>query len=145
MRELGIVLVGMFAFFLFFAGVIYPDIEYKNIPSNSTCYGECYQEYIKANGTFLEQLEEKKLAAAADEFSSIKGLWAGCAACHGDQGQGMAVFPKLSGQTADYITGRLNAYKNREEIGPMSATMWGQAGGLSDQEIQTLSKYIEQL
>lgn len=145
MRELGIVLVGMFAFFLFFAGVIYPDIEYKNIPSNSTCYGECYQEYIRANGTFLEQLEEKKLAAAADEFSSIKGLWAGCAACHGDQGQGVAVFPKLSGQSADYITGRLNAYKNREEIGPMSATMWGQAGGLSDQEIQTLSKYIEQL
>ena len=145
MRELGIVLVGMFAFFLFFAGVIYPDIEYKNIPSNSTCYGECYQEYIQANGTFLEQLEEKKLAAAADEFSSIKGLWAGCAACHGDQGQGVAVFPKLAGQTADYITGRLNAYKNREEIGPMSATMWGQAGGLSDQEIQTLSKYIEQL
>jgi len=144
-RELGIVLVGMFAFFLFFAGVIYPDIEYKNIPSNSTCYGECYQEYIRANGTFLEQLEEKKLAAAADEFSSIKGLWAGCAACHGDQGQGVAVFPKLSGQSADYITGRLNAYKNREEIGPMSATMWGQAGGLSDQEIQTLSKYIEQL
>jgi cytochrome c553 len=145
MRELGICVAGLGVFFLFFVGIIYPDIEYKNIPSNSTCYGECYEEYVRVNGTFLEQLEEKKLAASADEFSSIKGLWAGCAACHGNEGQGVAVFPKLAGQTADYVTGRLNAYRNRETIGNMSTTMWGQAGDLTDQQIQTLSKYIEQL
>lgn len=145
MRELGICVAGLGVFFMFFVGIIYPDIEYKNIPSNSTCYGECYEEYVRVNGTFLEQLEEKKLAAAADEFSSIKGLWAGCAACHGNEGQGVAVFPKLAGQTADYVTGRLNAYRNRETIGNMSTTMWGQAGDLTDQQIQTLSKYIEQL
>ena len=145
MRELGIVLVGCFTLFLFFAGVIYPDIEYKNIPSNSTCYGECYQEYIKANGTFLEQLEAKKVAAAADEFSSIKGLWAGCAACHGTDGKGIAAFPKLAGSSADYISTALMQYRNGETRGAQSVLMWGQAGNLTDQQIQTLSKYIEQL
>ncbi len=34
-------------------------------------------------------------AAAADEFSSIRGLWGGCAACHGNNGQG-GVGPALA-------------------------------------------------
>ena len=55
----------------------------------------------------------------------------------------MSVFPKLAGQTSDYISDRLYAYKNRETVGPMSQTMWGQAGMLSPQQIETLSKYIE--
>jgi cytochrome c553 len=56
----------------------------------------------------------------------------------------MGVFPRLSGQTADYIQGRLVSYKNRETIGNMSSTMWAQAGMLSDNEIETLSKFIEE-
>ena len=82
--------------------------------------------------------------AAGDPFSSIKGLWGGCAACHGQEGQGMAVFPKLAGQSADYISGRLIAYKNRETVGNMSSTMWAQAGMLSDKDIETLSQFIEE-
>ena len=31
---------------------------------------------------------------------------------------------KLAGQTSDYISDRLYAYKNREQIGAMSSTMW---------------------
>jgi len=55
----------------------------------------------------------------------------------------MAVFPKLAGQSSDYIVGRLTSYKNRETIGAMSSTMWGQAAMLSDQEIATIGKFIE--
>ena len=94
-------------------------------------------------GTSVEQEKRKQQLASLDEFSSIKGLWSGCAACHGANGEGMAVFPKLAGQSADYISNRLYAYKNREEVGPMSNTMWGQAGMLSDSDIQMLSKYVE--
>ena len=36
-------------------------------------------------------------------------------------------FPKLAGQTSDYISDRLYAYKNREQIGAMSSTMWAQS------------------
>ena len=143
MRELGMVLVGCFAFMLFFAGVIYPDMEYKNVPSTHSCYGECYEEYIRVNGTFSEQMEAKKVAAAADEFSSIKGLWAGCAACHGTDGKGIAAFPALAGRSADYISTALLQYRNGETRGAQSVLMWGQAGNLTDQQIQTLSKYVE--
>ena len=55
----------------------------------------------------------------------------------------MAVFPKLAGQSADYIIDRLTIYRNRGEVGAMSSTMWGQAGKLSDAEIDMLGKFIE--
>lgn len=145
MKELGLVLAGCFVFSLFFVGVIYPNVEYKNVPSSQSCTGMCYAEYVELNGTVVEQLRAKQVLAAADQFSSIKPLWSGCAACHGQQGEGMAVFPKLAGKSADYITGRLNTYKNRGEVGPMSSTMWGQAGMLSSKDMEMLGKYIETL
>ena len=92
----------------------------------------------------MEQLQRQQAAAAEDPFSSIRGLWAGCAACHGNEGQGMGVFPKLAGQSADYISGRLYQYKNNETVGNMSSTMWAQAGMLSDSDISTISQFIEE-
>ena len=106
---------------------------------------ECFDwvaEIEKA--TAIEQLVAKQEAAAGDPFSSIRGLWGGCAACHGNEGQGMGAFPKLAGQNAEYISQRLYAYKNRETIGNMSSTMWAQAGMLSDSDINTLSEFIEE-
>ena len=133
--------VGLIA--MFFAVKIYPNLEYTGYSSNSSCYGECYEEYVRVNGTLSEIMEKKREIADADEFSSIRGLWAGCAACHGQEGQGMAVFPALAGQSSDYIVDRLNTYKNRGEVGAMSSTMWGQASMLSDAEINMLGKFIE--
>ena len=143
MKELGMVLCGCFVFALFFAGVIYPELEYKGYERVNSCYGECYEEYIRVNGTFLEELEAKRVAMAADEFSSIKGLWAGCAACHGTDGKGIAAFPALAGRSADYISTALLQYRNGETRGAQSVLMWGQAGNLTDQQIETLSKYVE--
>ena len=149
MRELGYVLVGCFAFTIFFVGVIYPDIEHKGHPAINNCTGECYKQYVIDNGTVAEQIQEKKEIAIAkaesgivDVFEPIRGLWAGCAACHGADGGG-GVGPKLAGQTADYISGRLNAYKNREKIGSQSAMMWGQAAMLSDNDISMIGEYIQ--
>ena len=139
MRELGMALLGTFAIALFFGFKIYPDLEYTGFSSVGNCTGECYEEYVAINGTVVEIEQRKKELANADEFSSIRGLWAGCAACHGQNGEGMGAFPKLAGQTSDYISDRLYAYKNREQIGAMSSTMWAQAGMLSDSDIQTLS------
>ena len=127
MKELGMVLVGIFAFGIFFSTMIYPNLEYTGYQSAHTCTGECYEEYVRVHGTTVEILQAKQLADAGDPFSSIRGLWAGCAACHGQEGQGMAVFPKLAGQSQSYIVDRLNAYRNRETVGAMSSTMWGQA------------------
>ena len=144
MRELGMVLVGCFAIFVFFAYMIYPNLEYTGHARNSACTGECYEEYVRLNGTVVEQLIAKQEEAAGDPFSSIRSLWAGCAACHGQEGQGIATFPKLAGQSSDYIVGRLTSYKNGETIGAMSSTMWGQAGMLSEQDIKTLGEFIQE-
>ena len=88
-------------------------LEYKNVSAPHSCYGECYQEYIKTHGTLAEQMAKQAEAAAADEFSSIRGLWAGCAACHGQEGQGMGIFPSIAGQSKEYIVDRLYAYQRK--------------------------------
>ena len=144
MKELGMIMVGLFAFGIFFSTMIYPNLEYTGYQSAHTCTGECYEEYVRVHGTTVEILQAKQLADAGDPFSSIRGLWAGCAACHGQEGQGMAVFPKLAGQSQSYIVGRLNAYRNRETVGAMSSTMWGQAEMLSDNDIELLGEFIQE-
>ena len=143
MKELGMSLLACLVIGIFFVAKVYPDLEYKNGKRNTSCTGECYEEYVKVNGTVVEIEQRKKALAETDPFSSIKGLWAGCAACHGNEGQGMAVFPALAGRDSAYISQRLYAYKNKEQVGPMSSTMWAQAGMLSDDDIKTIGKFIE--
>ena len=144
MKELGMVLIGCMAIGLFFAVKVYPNLEYTGVGGGHSCYGECYEEYVKVNGTVVEIEQRKKALAETDPFSSIKGLWAGCAACHGQNGEGMAVFPALAGRDSSYISERLYQYKNRETVGSMSSTMWAQAGMLSDNDIDTIGKFIEE-
>ena len=143
MSPFGLATTGAATILGFFYLVIYPDLEYTGGKSVSSCTGECYIEYVKIHGTPAEIEQRKRALAEGDAFSSIRSLWAGCAACHGQKGQGMAVFPALAGQSKEYIVGRLYAYQNRETIGNMSSTMWAQAGMLSDNDIQTLSEFIE--
>ena len=131
----------------FMYGVItmaYNNLDYKGYSSAHSCTGDCYVKYVEENGTTVEIEQRKQEAAQSDPFSSIRGLWAGCAACHGQSGQGMGAFPKLAGKDSAYISQRLYAYKNREEIGSMSSMMWAQAGMLSDQDIKTLSEFIQE-
>ena len=121
----------------------YNNLEYKGYERVHGCYGECYEEYVALNGTVVEIEQRKQELANADEFSSIRGLWAGCAACHGAQGQGMGAFPALAGRDSEYIIDRLTTYKNRGQVGAMSSTMWAQAGMLSDAEIKTIGEFVE--
>jgi len=143
MKELGMALLGTFAIALFFGFKVYPDLEYTGVDGGHSCTGECYEEYVAINGTVVEIEQRKKELANKDEFSTIRSLWAGCAACHGQNGEGMAVFPALKGQTKDYITDRLYAYRNKENVGAMSSTMWAQAGMLTDLDIETIGEFIQ--
>ena len=136
--------IGIFGFLFGILVLTYDNLEYKGYSSAHSCSGDCYIKYVEEHGTSVEIEQRKKEIAKTDEFSSIRGLWSGCAACHGQDGQGIGAFPKLSGQTSDYISNRLYAYKNREQIGAMSSTMWAQAGMLSDQDIKLISKFIEE-
>ena len=127
----------------FFMIMIMPNMAYSGASSNSSCTGECYVEYVALNGTPSEIEKRKQALANLDEFSDIRSLWAGCAACHGAEGQGMGPFPKLAGQSSAYIVDRLNTYKNRGQVGAMSSTMWAQASMLSADQMDQIGKFIE--
>ena len=49
----------------------------------------------------------------------------------------------LAGQSADDIINKLTIYKNGGQIGAQSALMWGQASMLTEQDIETIGKFIE--
>ena len=142
MRELGMVLFGCTLLALFFATVIYPELEYTGYSRNSNCSGECYEEYVKKYGNVVEQLKAKQALAMGDEFSSIRSLWTGCAACHGANGGG-GVGPMLAGGNAKYMIEALTEYRAGETRMAQSALMWGQAAQLTDKEIELIGKFIE--
>ena len=127
---------------MFFVAKVYPNLEYTGYSSNSSCYGECYEEYVRVNGTSVDILRAKQALANLDEFSDIRSLWAGCAACHGADGGG-GVGPMLAGQSSNDIIEKLTIYKNGGQIGAQSALMWGQAGMLSEADIKTIGEFIE--
>lgn len=72
-----------------------------------------------------------------------RGLTA-CIACHGPRGNGTSLsgFPKISGQHADYIKTQLTKFKSGERNNDLNAMMRDIAMKLSDDEIDTLSKYV---
>ena len=86
-------LIGICGFMYGLISHTYANLEYKGYERVQGCYGECYEKYVEENGTVVEQLKAKQAEAASDPFSSIRGLWAGCAACHGQSGHGMGAFP----------------------------------------------------
>ena len=144
MRDSFYLIIGICGFMYGIISHTYSNLEYKGYERAQACTGECYEKYVEENGNVVEQLQAKAAAAADDPFSSIRGLWAGCAACHGQSGQGMGVFPKLAGQSSESIIEKLTTYKNRGEVGNMSSTMWAQAGQLSEQDIETLGQFIQE-
>jgi cytochrome c len=78
---------------------------------------------------------------AAVEVLPGETKYAACGACHGSNGEG-GVGPALAGQSIEYIVGRLTQYKAGEKVGSQSNLMWGQAAGLSDQDMNDLAEYI---
>jgi len=81
-------------------------------------------------------------AGAQDVAAGEAAYQSVCRHCHGPTAKGMASFPKLAGQSADYLEGRLNRYRAGEKVGANTALMRPHAAELSDQEIADLAAYI---
>lgn len=65
-----------------------------------------------------------------------------CKNCHGPTAKGMASFPKLAGNSAEYLIDRLTVYRSGEKVGPNTALMSPQAMNLSDADIANVAHYI---
>ncbi|MGS4944770.1 c-type cytochrome [Meridianimarinicoccus sp. RP-17] len=85
-------------------------------------------------------------AAGAQDLETGEELYGeSCRNCHGPRAQGMASFPKLTGQDAAYLAGRLEQYRAGERVGPNSALMQPNAADLSDADIANLAAFIASL
>lgn len=65
-----------------------------------------------------------------------------CRGCHGSKAQGVASYPRLAGQPAEYLTKRLKQYRSGERLGPNTPLMAPRAKKLSDEDIRNIVAYI---
>lgn len=73
---------------------------------------------------------------------------AACAACHSPQGKGNepAGYPRLSGQSAEYVVKTLREYRNGQRAGGANAQiMVDIASRLTDAEIEAVASYVSGL
>ncbi|MES2114256.1 MAG: c-type cytochrome [Pseudomonadota bacterium] len=72
------------------------------------------------------------------------GATPACASCHGAHGEGMAAFPRLAGQHADYVAKQLAVFQ-RTEGRPEGAIMKTVAHALSSDDIANLAAYVQSI
>lgn len=71
-----------------------------------------------------------------------------CAGCHSPRGKGNepAGYPRLSGQTAEYVEKQLKAYRDGERSGGQNASIMADvAAKLTDAEIEAVASYVSGL
>lgn len=68
-----------------------------------------------------------------------------CRACHGPTAKGLASYPKLLNQPAEYLVDRLERYRKGEKIGPNTGLMAPRAKKLSDDDIANIAAFIVSL
>lgn len=68
-----------------------------------------------------------------------------CRSCHGPTAKGLASYPKLRGQTAEYLSEQLKRYRSGEKIGPNTPLMAPRAKKLTDQDIVDIAQFIAAL
>lgn len=73
-----------------------------------------------------------------------------CTGCHGDKGQGNAMFPRLAGQHQDYLVKQLTVFQRTDERSdaqtvPMGAVMKTVAHELGREDIVNVAAYAQAL
>ena len=101
-------------------------------------------EPVNFTGSANAYVVSESVQLASADVMPGQAKYAACGACHGVRGQG-GVGPMLAGQTTEYIVDRLRSYKAGETVGAQSALMWGQAGMLSEEDINDLAEYTASL
>jgi cytochrome c553 len=85
--------------------------------------------------------------SASDALAAGREKFVQCASCHGADGRSTVVpqYPKIGGQTAEYVVIALKAYRDGRRLGTYAAMMAAVAQRLSDADIANLAAYVESL
>ena len=103
--------------------------------------------------TLLVMLGISATAATTSVADEVKGNAATgatkvtvCQACHGEGGKTPAatIYPKLAGQSNEYLQSAMISYRDGLRQGGMSAMMAPQVATLSDQDIGDIAAYYSQ-
>ncbi len=81
------------------------------------------------------------IANAVTEHGRIK-YGSVCAGCHGKNGEGSGMFPKVAGQSAEALAAKLRDYKAGKQMGAQTAMMAANAQNLSEEDIDALAAYM---
>lgn len=96
------------------------------------------------NANAVSQQEPTKEAASAGVDG--KAIFASkCAACHGQNGEGKGVYPKVAGLSKDDALKMLNGYVDGTYGKAQKMMMAGQAKALSDAQRVAVAEYIATL
>lgn len=97
---------------------------------------------------------ESETAAPADSAAAPAAVASGdpevgrikynstCAGCHGKNGEGMGMFPKVSGQSAEMLSAKMHDYKAGKKVGPQSAIMHANTQNLNEDDINALVAHM---
>ncbi|MBT2297643.1 c-type cytochrome [Pseudomonas fluorescens] len=98
----------------------------------------------------VKLVNRAQTAKGPGEILALRGAWdrdiPECVACHGPGGIGVgATFPPLSGQSAQYLTSQLNAWKLNTRKNDQDDLMGHIARSLTDAEVEAVSRYFAEL
>jgi cytochrome c553 len=68
-----------------------------------------------------------------------------CKTCHGSQGQGVAVIPRIASQHADYIVRQLVWFRNEQRAEPNAAPMHAVTSGMDMQQMIAVAAWASHL
>lgn len=93
--------------------------------------------------TLLMSLSGSAMAADGAALYTSKG----CAACHGADAKSpiMPQYPKVAGQSKEYVTQQLTDIKTGSRSNGQSIVMKGVMAGVSDEEITAIAEYLSGL
>ena len=113
-----------------------------------TSVADYYAEQSAPKAAEPNPLDET--AVAAGETLAKRGDWSrglpGCAQCHGPNGVGVgASFPRLAGQSMEYISAQLKAWQDGQRSNDPLGLMASVAAKLSNDDIAAVASYYASL
>jgi cytochrome c553 len=105
--------------------------------------GEAGHESAANNATSVTRLPEGRIDIGRELATKGGEGIAACATCHGADGSQPldGMYPKISGQYADYLAYSLMHYRAGERSGGTAELMIAQAKPLTDQQIADVAAY----